>query len=88
MRGHRDPQIHESANITFLTFLLSCNLFCRICLVMVIFCCHDVYASPSPAPLGSSKHKLNEKSGISYIPHLKGAQKQAEILLCKITHTC
>lgn len=80
--GCTEPQIHKRPNVTFLTFLLSCNLFCRICLVMVIFCCHGAYASPSPAPLESSKLKLNEKSGISYIPHMKGAQKQAEIMLC------
>lgn len=81
--GCAEPQIHKRPNVTFLTFLLSCNLSCRICLVTVIFCCHGAYAFPSPAPLESSKHKLNEKSGISYIPHLKGAQKQAEIMLRK-----
>lgn len=86
--GCAEPQIHKRPSVTFLTFLLSCNLSCRICLVTVIFCCHGAYASPCPAPLESSKHKLNKKSGISYIPHLKGAQKQAEIMLRKITQTC
>lgn len=41
-----------------LTFLFSCNLFCMICLVMVIFCCHGAYASPSPAPLKNSKTEV------------------------------
>lgn len=85
--GCTESQINKRPRVTFLTFLLSCNLFCRICLVMVISC-HGVYASPSPAPLENSKHKLNEKSCISYMTNLKGAQKQAEMMLCKMIHAC
>lgn len=88
MSGCTEPQMLKRLHAILFTFLLSCNPFCRICLVMVIFCCHGADASPSPAPLKSSKNKLNEKSGISCIPHLEGTQKQPKITLCKITSTC